>query len=120
MGSISQSTTIKVAVTQHESAWLDLEAGVQKTSKLIEEAAQAGAKLVAFPECWIPGYPAWIWTRGVDFDMGVKYVQNCLAVDSPEMKRIQESARENDIHVALGFQRAHGRERLHCASFHQQ
>ena len=103
MGSIAQPTTIKVAVTQHESAWLDLEAGVRKTCKLIEEAAQTGAKLVAFPECWIPGYPAWIWTRGVDFEFGVKYVQNCLAVDSPEMRRIQEAASENDIHVALGF-----------------
>jgi predicted amidohydrolase len=41
--------------------WLDLEGTVQKTIKIIEEAAQAKAKLVAFPECWIPGYPAWIW-----------------------------------------------------------
>ena len=55
------TTTVRVAVTQHEPAWLDLEAGVVKTCKIIEEAAQAGAKLVAFPECWIPGYPAWIW-----------------------------------------------------------
>jgi predicted amidohydrolase len=41
--------------------WLDLEGTVQKTIKIIKEAAEAKAKLVAFPECWIPGYPAWIW-----------------------------------------------------------
>lgn len=53
--------TVRVAVTQHEPAYLDLEAGVVKTCKLIAEAAAAGAKLIAFPEVWIPGYPAWIW-----------------------------------------------------------
>lgn len=42
-------------VTQHEPIWLDLEATVQKTIKIIKEAANTGAKLVAFPECWIPG-----------------------------------------------------------------
>lgn len=52
---------VRVAVTQAEPVWLDLEATVVKTCHLIEEAAQNGAKLVAFPECWITGYPAWIW-----------------------------------------------------------
>ena len=54
-------STVRVAVTQHEPVWLDLAATTAKTCKIIKEAAEAGAKLVAFPECWIPGYPAWIW-----------------------------------------------------------
>jgi nitrilase len=54
-------TTVRVAVTQAEPEWLDLPKCVTKTCKLIEEAAEGGAQLVAFPECWIPGYPAWIW-----------------------------------------------------------
>lgn len=58
--SAPRTSTVKVAVTQHEPAWLDLEAGTKKTCDIIKEAAAAGAKLVAFPECWIPGYPAWI------------------------------------------------------------
>lgn len=45
------SKTIRVAVTQHEPVWLDLDATVNKTCDLIrEEAAAAKAKLVAFPE----------------------------------------------------------------------
>jgi predicted amidohydrolase len=55
------STPVRVAVTQAEPAWLDLAAGVSKTCELIAEAAQNKAKLIAFPECWIPGYPCWIW-----------------------------------------------------------
>lgn len=53
--------TVRVAVTQAEPEWLDLQASVKKTCNLIEEAASNGAQLVSFPECWIPGYPAWIW-----------------------------------------------------------
>ena len=110
-------TIVRVAVTQHEPVWLDLDATVQKTCDIIVEAAQGGAKLVTFPEVWIPGYPAWIWcedlssfeqtnicrTRVVDFDLGVKYVENSLAIESPQMTRICESAAENNISVALGF-----------------
>lgn len=55
------TSTIKVAVTQAEPVWLDLQGTVDKTCKLIAEAAGNGAKLIAFPECWIPGYPCWIW-----------------------------------------------------------
>lgn len=55
------SSTIKVAVTQAEPEWLDLAAAVEKTCELITEAANKDCKLVAFPECWIPGYPCWIW-----------------------------------------------------------
>jgi predicted amidohydrolase len=51
----------RVAITQHEPIWLDLQGTVDKTCKLIVEAAEAGAALVAFPELFIPGYPAWIW-----------------------------------------------------------
>jgi predicted amidohydrolase len=56
------SDRVKVAVTQHEPIWFDLAATVAKTCNLIHEAAIAGAKLIVFPEVWICGYPAWIWS----------------------------------------------------------
>lgn len=53
--------TVRVAVTQPEPAWLDLGASVEKTCRYIEEAARNEAELIAFPECFVPGYPCWIW-----------------------------------------------------------
>lgn len=53
--------TVRVAATQAEPAWFDLQGAVDKTCKLIEEAASKDAQLVGFPEVWIPGYPCWIW-----------------------------------------------------------
>ena len=61
----SAPRTTRVAVTQAEPEWLDLENSVTKTCTLIEEAAANGAKLVAFPEVWIPGYPAWVWQAAI-------------------------------------------------------
>ncbi|PWY95921.1 aliphatic nitrilase [Aspergillus sclerotioniger CBS 115572] len=97
------SSQIRVAVTQAEPVWLDLNATVDKTCSLIAEAAANGAQLITFPECWIPGYPAWIWSRPVDMRLSSIYIQNSLKVDSPQMSRIQQCAAENKIVVVLGY-----------------
>ncbi|KGO41724.1 Carbon-nitrogen hydrolase [Penicillium expansum] len=97
------SGPVRVAVTQAEPAWLDLTAGVTKTCELIAEAAQNKAQLIAFPECWIPGYPCWIWSRLLDVEMNVAYIKNSLRVDSPEMMQIQSCAKTHAIAVSLGF-----------------
>ncbi|KAL4915259.1 carbon-nitrogen hydrolase [Aspergillus aurantiobrunneus] len=101
--STSTPKQARVAVTQAEPAWLDLDASVEKTCSLITEAAANAAQLVAFPECWIPGYPAWIWARPVDPALSTQYMHNSLQIDSPQMSRIQESAAANKIVVVLGF-----------------
>ncbi|KAJ5728540.1 carbon-nitrogen hydrolase [Penicillium malachiteum] len=97
------SKTVRVAVTQSEPAWLDLAEGVKKTCELIEEAGKQGASLIAFPECWIPGYPCWIWSRLLDVELNVAYVKNSLRLDSVEMKAIQNAVRAHSIAVSLGF-----------------
>lgn len=58
---VNDSSSVRVAVAQFEPVWLDLQATVQKTCQLIRDAEENGARLVSFPECRIPGYPAWIW-----------------------------------------------------------
>ncbi|TID22297.1 carbon-nitrogen hydrolase [Venturia nashicola] len=95
--------SVKVAVTQLEPEWLNLQASVEKTCKYITEAASNGAKLVAFAEAFIPGYPAWIWTRPVDPVLSTQYIKNSLVIDSPEMRTIQSCAAKNQIVVSLGF-----------------
>ncbi|KAK7423529.1 Carbon-nitrogen hydrolase [Neonectria punicea] len=103
----SLKNEVHVAVVQAEPVWLDLAATVKKTCRLITEAANNHAKLIAFPECWLPGYPAWIWSRPVDFELSPEYMRNSLRVESPEMTQIQECAAENDIIVVLGFSENH-------------
>ncbi|TDZ61432.1 Arylacetonitrilase [Colletotrichum trifolii] len=100
--------TVRVACTQAEPAWLDLPAAVAKTCHLIAEASSRGAQLVAFPECWIPGYPLWIWSRPLDFDLNVRYMHNSLSLGSPELAAIRAAAREAGVAVSLGFSERDG------------
>ena len=52
-------TSVRVAVVQSEPA-SSLDEGLQRTEALVREAGRSGALLVAFPETWLPGYPAWL------------------------------------------------------------
>jgi len=50
---------MRVAIVQDEVA-ADLASGLAKTAALARRAAADGARLIVFPETWLPGYPAWL------------------------------------------------------------
>lgn len=106
------SPRYKVAVVQAAPIWGDLEGTVDKTLTLIEQASQEGAKLVAFPETWLPGYPFHIWLGSPAWTMMRGYVQryfeNSLCYDSPQAQRIADAARAHDITVVLGLSEREG------------
>ena len=57
-----KSGTVRVAVVQAASVIMDKEGTLQKIEQLTEQAAGEGAKIVLFPEAFIPCYP-----RGLSF-----------------------------------------------------
>src|SRR4051812_28784885 len=61
----------KVAVIQKPPVLLDRDATIGKAIEAIDEAADAGATLLVFPEAWIPGYPTWIWRLKPGGDMAL-------------------------------------------------
>lgn len=97
--------TVRAAAVQAEPKWLDLDAGVDQVVDYITQAAAGDAKLVAFPEVFIPGYPWWIWTdtpaAGMQFVP--RYARNSMTRDGEQMARIASAAAENNIFVVLGF-----------------
>ncbi|TDD39100.1 carbon-nitrogen hydrolase family protein [Saccharopolyspora elongata] len=102
--------TVRVAAVQAESAWLDLNAGVNKTVELIGQAAAGRAQLVAFGETWIPGYPWWIWldSPAAGMQFVPRYFANSMTRDGDEMQRIKDAAAQHGVHVVLGFSERDG------------
>jgi nitrilase len=102
----------KVAVVQAAPAWLDLDASVAKAIALIREAAAAGAKLIAFPETFIPGYPWHIWLGAPAWAIGRGFVQryfdNSLSYDSPQAEQLRKAAQAAGINVVLGLSERDG------------
>lgn len=96
---------VRVAAVQAEPVWLNLEATTAKTVDLIAEAASGGAKLVGFPETWIPGYPVFLWSHPVfeQMEFRARYSANSMSIDSEEILRIRRTAREHSINVVVGF-----------------
>jgi aliphatic nitrilase len=94
----------KAAAVQASPVFLDVGATVGKSISLIREAARNGAKIVAFPEVFIPGYPYWNWitdpiTGGVWFE---RLAKASVLVPGPEIDLVRRAARETETYVVIG------------------
>jgi nitrilase len=104
-----QDPGFDVAVVQDASVFLDRDASVLKAIDLAREAAGKGARLVLFPEAFIPGYP-----RGLSFGALVgsrtsegrslfrRYAENAVTVPGPETDLLAATAEELEIYLAVG------------------
>jgi nitrilase len=94
----------KAAAVQASSVFLNVDATVDKSIAIIKEAAGNGASLVAFPEVFVAGYPYWNWIMTPV--QGSKWYEqlyvNSITVPGPEVDRICEAAKENNIHIVIG------------------
>ena len=103
------SPVVKVAVVQAAPVLFDREATVEKTRRLTAEAASRGARLIVFPEAFIPAYP-----RGLSFGTVVgsrshdgrrtwqTYWANAVDVPGPATRALGEAAREANAYLAVG------------------
>ena len=98
-----------VACVQAEPVILDRERTVEKLAGLTAEAAAAGARLVVFPEAFIPAYPSSAWAKALATwnDARAKAAFALLARESvevpgPTVDRLGEIARENEVWLVTG------------------
>ena len=95
----------KAAVAQIAPSFLNREETVEIACKAIEEAGREGARLIAFPESFIPGYPYWVWmdppfTAARYFK---DFFKNSVEVPSPATKLLCQSAKKADCYVVMGM-----------------
>lgn len=100
---MSDFPTVKVAAVQASPVFMNLDATVNKTCRLIDEAAAQGAKVIGFPESFIPGYPWWIWMdsplKGMPFY--IQLYKNSVEIPSKSIQKLSEAAKRNKTYVCV-------------------
>ena len=102
--------TIRVAAVHAAAPFLDLDAGVRSAVAFIHEAAAGGARLVAFPETFLPGYPHWIWSHTAKYSapLFAELFRNAIEFPSPQARTIAAAAQEAGVWVCLGVNEREG------------
>ena len=89
---------VRAAAAQMAPIWMDREATVDKACRLIAEGGAAGATLIAFPECFIPTYPLWVWfipagETATLRDLYDQLLTQAVTIPSETTARLGEAAR---------------------------
>jgi predicted amidohydrolase len=103
--------SIKVAIIQAAPVYLNLEASVSKAVEWIGAAAAQGARLVAFGETWLPGYPAWLdycpdaalWNHAPTKNVFAQLRRNSVVVPGATTEALSAVARQHKVSVVIGI-----------------
>jgi len=100
----------KVAAVHAASEFLDLDASVEKACRLIAQAGEQGARLVVFPESFLPGYPFWIWshTPAQSAPLFARLFEESVDLPSDATRRIGQAARDARTWVCMGINEREG------------
>lgn len=116
MNSSTTTGPFKVAVIQHAPVFLNLEQSVEKACALIAQAADQGARVIAFPETWLPGYPVWLdvapraalWDYRPAKALYRLLVENSITVPGWHLERLLASAYKTGTYVIMGAHERRG------------
>src|SRR5712691_2720080 len=103
--SIIRVTKLKVAIVQAAPVFMNLHASLALAVEFIGKAAAQGARLVAFGETWLPGYPAWLdycpsaalWNHEPTKEVFAELRRNSVAVESPEAQALVKAAKDHGV-----------------------
>ena len=103
------NATVRAAVVQASAVPFDADACVDKAVRLTGEAAAKGAKVVVFPEAFVPGYP-----KGLNYGLVVGardpagreefriYLEAAIPVPGPHTERLGEAAAAHAVYLMIG------------------
>lgn len=100
---------MRIAVVQRPPVLLNRSGTITEAVAAIREAAASEARLVVFPEAYIPGYPAWIWRLRPGADMALaeqlhaQLLANAVSLDGDDLAPLRKAAKEHQVTVVCGI-----------------
>ena len=99
--------TFLVAAAQLSPVFLDRDATIDRACHAIADAGSRGARLIVFPEAFVPAYPVWVWhiASGRTQDLRTLYAElldQSVSIAGAEVARLCEAARQSRVCVAIG------------------
>ena len=100
---------MRIAIAQLEHS-VAPGANLEAALAAIEHAGQQGAQLIAFPETWLPGYPAWLdvcrdaalWDNPRVKAVYRTHFEQSLTIPGPEVTALGEAAAKAGVAVVMG------------------
>lgn len=95
----------KIAGMHAAPVYMNRDATLDKIDSMTSEAATAGARVAAFPEAFLPGFPIWcLAQRPIDMHEHFKeYYANSIEVPGRHVQRLSEIAYKHDIWLSIGI-----------------
>jgi nitrilase len=97
---------VRVAAVQAASVFLDREGSTEKACRLIREAGANGARVIGFPEGFIPAHPVWYHhhaaTGTLANKLSVELFKNSVEIPGPETDALCAAARDANAYVVIG------------------
>ena len=100
---------VRVAVIQRPPVFLDRAETLRQAAAAVGEAAAREARLVVFPETFVPGYPAWMWRLRPGTDMALterlhaQLRANAVSLAADDLAPLRTAAREHETVVVCGI-----------------
>ncbi len=102
-----RNPVVRGAAVQAASVFLDREASTAKACDLIREAGAGGARVIAFPEGFIPAHPIWFhFHSGTDAratELSVELFNNAVEIPGPQVAALGDAARDAEAYVVMGL-----------------
>jgi nitrilase len=97
---------VKVAAVQAASVFLDREGSTEKACRLIREAGRNGARVIGFPEGFIPAHPVWYHhhsaTGALSNRLAAELFKNSVEIPGRETDALGAAARDANAYVVVG------------------
>src|SRR5690348_15130254 len=102
------NTPFMVAAVQATPVFLDREATIDKACDLIAIAGREGARLIVFPEAFVPSYPEWVWgipsgEQGLLNELYAELLSNSVTIPGAATERLCRAAKLANAYVVMGM-----------------